>query len=166
MKSYERLNVTEFKVGKNAVGVEWTDGKGDGKSLTSVDLPSQELSESLGKLKEILALHLALPVDRISATGAKYRQSKEGDYYFTVTGTLTSHEAGVENSVNCTLVYDEDADGADLDVWGRDDAEAIMHSLFLAGCYAQGDRRKEEPSFFDAEYEECDDEVAAIEEPF
>ena len=53
----------EIKVTKNLVTVKWQDEKGDGKSITSVDIISDEFSEALKNLKEPFAEHLSLPVE-------------------------------------------------------------------------------------------------------
>lgn len=154
MTDYKKLDVTEFKISKHMTSVKWMDDKGDGKSITSVALPSQQLTDAMGELKEILAMHLSLPVDRVQCTGAKYRRADDGTLSFTLTGTLLSYEAGIENAVSCALKYDEDDYLEEYAIWTHEDARKICGALQLAGYYAQGDRRNDEPTFFDADYRE------------
>ena len=170
-KEYKDLDVTEFKVTKNLVTVKWQDEKGDGKSITSVDVISDEFSEALKNLKEPFAKHLSLPVDRLRVGGVKCRVNDSLEVYYTLSGSIISPEAGVENALNCTLKFNPEDYSDGLTLWSHDDVEKIVRAMMYAGYYAQGDRKCEEPTFFDADYVECGededgDEYLVEEEPF
>lgn len=171
-KEYKDLDVTEFKVSKNLVTVKWQDEKGDGKSITSVDVISDEFSEALKNLKEPFAKHLSLPVDRLRVGGVKCRVNDSLEVYYTLSGSIISPEAGVENALNCTLKFNPEDYSDGLTLWSHDDVEKIGRAMMYAGYYAQGDRKCEEPTFFDADYVECEedeedgDEYLVEEEPF
>lgn len=171
-KEYKDLDVTEFKVTKNLVTVKWKDEKGDGKSITSVDIISDEFSEALKNLKEPFAKHLSLPVDRLRVGGVKCRVNDSLEVYYTLSGSIISPEAGVENALNCTLKFNPEDYSDGLTLWSHDDVEKIGRAMMYAGYYAQGDRKCEEPTFFDADYVECEeneedgDEYLVEEEPF
>lgn len=171
-KEYKELDVTEFKVSKNLVTVKWQDEKGDGKSITSVDIISDEFSEALKNLKEPFAKHLSLPVDRLRVGGVKCRVNDSLEVYYTLSGSIISPEAGVENALNCTLKFNPEDYSDGLTLWSHDDVEKIGRAMMYAGYYAQGDRKCEEPTFFDADYVECGedeedgDEYLVEEEPF
>ena len=170
-KEYKELDVTEFKVTKNLVTVKWQDEKGDGKSITSVDVISDDFSEALKNLKEPFAEHLSLPVERLMVSGVKCRVNDSLEVFYTLTGSIISPEAGVENALNCTLKFNPDDYSNGLTLWSHDDVEKIGRAMTLAGYYAQGDRKCEEPTFFDADYVECgededEDEYLVEEEPF
>lgn len=171
-QEYKELDVTEFKVSKNLVTVKWQDEKGDGKSITSVDIISDEFSEALKNLKEPFAKHLSLPVDRLRVGGVKCRVNDSLEVYYTLTGSIISPEAGVENALNCTLKFNPEDYSDGLTLWSHDDVKKIGRAMMYAGYYAQGDRKCEEPTFFDADYVECEedeedgDEYLVEEEPF
>lgn len=171
-QEYKELDVTEFKVSKNLVTVKWQDEKGDGKSITSVDVISDEFSEALKNLKEPFAKHLSLPVDRLRVGGVKCRVNDSLEVFYTLSGSIISPEAGVENALNCTLKFNPDDYSDGLTLWSHDDVEKIGRAMMYAGYYAQGDRKCEEPTFFDADYVECEedeedgDEYLVEEEPF
>lgn len=170
-KEYKELDVTEFKVSKNLVTVKWQDEKGDGKSITSVDVVSDEFSEALKNLKEPFAKHLSLPVDRLRVGGVKCRVNDSLEVYYTLSGSIISPESGVENALNCTLKFNPEDYSDGLTLWSHDDVEKIGRAMTFAGYYAQGDRKCEEPTFFDADYVECGedkdgDEYLVEEEPF
>ena len=170
-KEYKGLDVMEFKVTKNLVTVKWQDEKGDGKSITSVDIISDEFSEALKNLKEPFAKHLSLPVDRLRVGGVKCRVNDSLEVYYTLSGSIISPEAGVENALNCTLKFNPEDYSNGLTLWSHDDVEKIGRAMTFAGYYAQGDRKCEEPTFFDADYVECGededgDEYLVEEEPF
>ena len=157
-QEYKELDVTEFKVSKNLVTVKWQDEKGDGKSITSVDVISDEFSEALKNLKEPFAKHLSLPVDRLRVGGVKCRVNDSLEVYYTLSGSIISPEAGVENALNCTLKFNPEDYSDGLTLWSHDDVEKIGRAMTLAGYYAQGDRKCEEPTFFDADYVECEED--------
>lgn len=170
-KEYKDLDVTEFKVTKNLVTVKWQDEKGDGKSITSIDVISDEFSEALKNLKEPFAEHLSLPVERLMVSGVKCRVNDSLEVFYTLTGSIISPEAGVENALNCTLKFNPEDYSNVLTLWSHDDVEKIGRAMRSAGYYAQGDRKCEEPTFFDADYVECGededgDEYLVEEEPF
>lgn len=170
MSKYKDLDVTEFKVTKNLVTVKWQDEKGDGKSITSVDVISDEFSEALKDLKEPFANHLSMPVARIAVCGVKCRVNDALEVFYTLTGSIVSPEAGVENALNCTLKFNPEDYSNGLTLWSHDDVEKIARAMRAAGYYAQGDRKNDEPTFFDADeyavvYEEDGDEYPVEEEP-
>ena len=170
-KEYKELDVTEFKVAKNLVTVKWQDEKGDGKSITSVDIISDEFSDALKDLKEPFANHLSMPVERLMVSGAKCRTNDALEVFYTLTGSIVSPEAGVENALNCTLKFNPDNYKDGLTLWSHDDVEKIGRAMRCAGYYAQGDRKNDEPTFFDADeyavvYEEDGEEYPVEEEPF
>ena len=119
-KEYKELDVTEFKVTKNLVTVKWQDEKGDGKSITSVDIISDEFSEALKSLKEPFAEHLSLPVERLTVSGVKCRVNDSLEVYYTLTGSIISPEAGVENALNCTLKFNPEDYSNGLTLWSHD----------------------------------------------
>ena len=157
-KEYKGLDVTEFKVTKNLVTVKWQDEKGDGKSITSVDIISDEFSEALKSLKEPFAEHLSLPVERLTVSGVKCRVNDSLEVYYTLSGSIISPEAGVENALNCTLKFNPEDYSGRLTLWSHDDVEKIGRAMTFAGYYAQGDRKCEEPTFFDGDYVECEED--------
>ena len=171
-KEYKDLDVTELKVTKNLVTAKWQDEKGDGKSITSLDIISDEFSEALKNLKEPFAKHLSLPVDRLRVSGVKLRVNDSLEVYYTLSGSIISPEAGIENALNCTLKFNPEDYSDGLTLWSHDDVEKIGRAMMYAGYYAQGDRKCEEPTFFDADYVECEedeedgDEYLVEEEPF
>ena len=116
-KEYKDLDVTEFKVSKNLVTVKWQDEKGDGKSITSVDVISDEFSEALKNLKEPFAEHLSLPVERLMVSGVKCRVNDSLEVFYTLTGSIISPEAGVENALNCTLKFNPEDYSDGLTLW-------------------------------------------------
>lgn len=159
-KKYEELFVTEVKFKGATTLVKWEDFSGDDKSIASVDKLTKDFEDTLPAVKEILALHLDLPQDRMYVTGVSTMLTDDGVRYYTLEGKIYSKGAGVENKVSCKLPYNPDAEYDDLAYFNCDEQEKIYELLMQAGFYAQGNRKKVEPTLFDGaeESEESEDD--------